>query len=142
MAPTRTFVDADVLIWAARGKESLSQAALTVLASPDREFVVSDFLRLEVLPKAAYHKQQGEEAFYRRVLAAAVETIPASPALVALAEQLAISYGLSAIDGLHVAAAITASAAEFLTAERTTSPLFRVQEIRMTSIRPMPRPTS
>jgi len=132
----RTFVDADVLIWAARGQDPLSKLAMDVLAAPDREFVVSGFLRLEVLPKAAYNKQPAEEAFYRRFLAAAVVSVPTSPSLIALAEQYAMRYGLSAIDALHVAAAQTGGVEELVTAERTTSPLFRVQELKIVSIRP------
>ena len=137
MATTRTFADAGVLIWAARGQEPLSSAAMQLLASPDREFVASDFLRLEVLPKAAYNKQPAEQAFYERFLAGVVLSLPTSPQLMALAEQQAIRYGLSAIDALHVAAAQLAKATELHTTERPTSPLFRVRELTVVSIRPI-----
>jgi predicted nucleic acid-binding protein len=133
----RTFVDADVLIWAARGREPLSEAAMAVLADPNREFVASDFLRLEVIPKAAYNKQAAEEAFYQRFFDAVALWCDISPPLIALAQQMAIRYGLSAIDAIHVAAAQTMAADELVTAERPTSPLFRVREFRIVSIRPI-----
>jgi predicted nucleic acid-binding protein len=136
VAIVRTFADAGVLIWAARGQEPLSSTALQVLADADREFVVSDFLRLEVLPKAVYNKQQAEAAFYERFFAGAALSVPTSPQLMALAEQNAISYGLSAIDALHVATAQIAGATELHTTERPTSPLFRVSELKIVSIRP------
>jgi predicted nucleic acid-binding protein len=137
MALIRTFADAGVLIWAARGQVPLSTAAMNVLIASDREFVGSDFLRLEVLPKAAYHQQLAEEAFYRRFFAGAVLSVPASPPLILLAEQQAIRYGLSAVDALHVATAQIAGATELYTTERPTTPLFRVREINVLSIRPI-----
>lgn len=136
MAAVRTFADADVLIWAARGKDTLSQAAMHFLAADDREFVASDVLRLEVIPKAAYHKQVAEEAFYERFFAAVIAWVDVSPPLMTSAETLAKRYGFSAVDALHVSAAISAGARELITAERRTSPLFRVQELVVVSIRP------
>jgi integrase len=55
VAKTRTFVDADVLINAFRGIGPTASAAQAVVDDPDREFVVSDILRLELLPK---HRQR------------------------------------------------------------------------------------
>lgn len=40
----RTYLDASVLIAAFRGKEHAAQAAMGVLADPDRTLVVSDHL--------------------------------------------------------------------------------------------------
>ena len=53
-----TFVDASVLIYAATKPTSVTFArrarALQVLTDPDREFVASEFLQLEVMPIAKY----------------------------------------------------------------------------------------
>jgi hypothetical protein len=51
----RTYLDAGVLISAARGKAPLATKALDILDDPNRQFVSSVFLKLEVLPKAVYH---------------------------------------------------------------------------------------
>jgi hypothetical protein len=46
-----TFVDASVLINAIVGKDTARKMrALSVLADPNREFVATEFLKLEVLP--------------------------------------------------------------------------------------------
>ena len=58
---TRTFIDASVLIAAARGKAAQAQEAMEILDDPDREFVSSDFTRLEVLPMPVYHGRADEE---------------------------------------------------------------------------------
>lgn len=57
MSGKRTYVDAGVLIAAARGKDDVAVKAIQILDDPDREFVSSPFLRLEVLPKAVYGKR-------------------------------------------------------------------------------------
>jgi hypothetical protein len=38
------------------------------------------------------------------------------------------------MDALHIAAAIEVGAAEFITAERPTSPLFRVRGVKVVSL--------
>lgn len=62
--PKRTYVDACVLISAFRGDEPSASAALAVLGDPARVFVVSDYLRLETLPKPTFHKNDAEVTFY------------------------------------------------------------------------------
>jgi hypothetical protein len=44
---TLTFVDSGELIAAGRGTHAASAAAIAVLADPTRQFVTSDFARLE-----------------------------------------------------------------------------------------------
>ena len=51
---TRTFLDAGILIAAVRGQEREAAHALAILEDPERSFLTSDFLRMEVLPKAIY----------------------------------------------------------------------------------------
>lgn len=64
----RTFIDAGVLIAAARGTEIGTARALQVLTAPNREFVSSLFLKLEVLPKAIYNQRIEEVEFYNAYL--------------------------------------------------------------------------
>jgi hypothetical protein len=49
--------------------------------------------------------------------------------------ELATRYGLSAIDAIHVSAALLGAADEFVTAEKPTKPFFRVREMPVISIR-------
>jgi hypothetical protein len=62
----RTFVDAGVLIVAARTTPGpIQAAALQLLDDPARVFLSSPFDRLEVEPKAHFHRRDAEAAFYR-----------------------------------------------------------------------------
>jgi hypothetical protein len=61
----RTYLDTGVLIAIVRGLPGSARAAVDVLEDPQREFVASAFLRLEVLPKALYQRRTAEVAFYR-----------------------------------------------------------------------------
>jgi predicted nucleic acid-binding protein len=54
--------------------------------------------------------------------------------LIQNAYQLAIRYGLSAIDALHIAVALQGVADEFITTEKPTKPLHRVPGIKIISI--------
>jgi predicted nucleic acid-binding protein len=135
VAKTRTFVDADVLINAFRGIGPTASAAQAIIDDPDLEFVVSDILRLELLPKPHYFGHTAEEQFNEAFFAAAIESVETTTAIVRAAEIDAKTFGLAAADALHVAAAKDAGVEEFITAEKTTSPLFRVIGISITSIR-------
>jgi len=60
----RTYLDAGVLIAALRRDPDLVHQIDGLLADPDRAFVSSVFLRLEVLPKAVYHKRAEDIAWF------------------------------------------------------------------------------
>ncbi|NEP43894.1 MAG: hypothetical protein F6K35_33605 [Okeania sp. SIO2H7] len=60
----RTFIDAGVLIYAARSQGEIAEKALEILEDENREFASSIFLKLEVLPKAIYNGQGSEVKFY------------------------------------------------------------------------------
>ena len=105
MKRIRTFIDSSLLIAAARGNQDISDRALAILDDPGCVFVTSDFVCLEVLPKAVFHVKQAEVHFYRAFFDRAKRTVKASSALVAHAQNEAEQAGLSAVDALHVAAA-------------------------------------
>lgn len=99
------------------------------LNDPDREFAASSlFVQLEVLLKAICNKQQAEESFYRSYFAAVSRW--AEPVDNAL--NVASTYGLSALDGLHVAAALAID--EVVTTEGPTKPIHRAGGIKITTI--------
>jgi predicted nucleic acid-binding protein len=66
---TSTFVDAGVLIAAACGIPKIAENALRVLDDPDRAFVTSVFVRLEVVPKPSHHGFKDQVDFYEEFLA-------------------------------------------------------------------------
>jgi predicted nucleic acid-binding protein len=124
---TRTFLDAGVLIAAIRGTPEIADRAMELLNDPERLFVSSDFVQLEVLPKAVYFQQAAEASFYRACFASVTEMVPVSQALVAQALEQAQRAGLAAMDALHVAAARVGEATELITVEHPRKPLFRVE---------------
>lgn len=129
----RTYIDASVLIGAFRGVEPIAARCLAVLDDPARTLVVSDYVRLEVLPKPVFQKRVEEVAFMEVVLDSA-ENITSSPQLTRLAFHLAISYNLGALDALHAAAALVGQADELVTMEKPSKPLCQIQELRVVSL--------
>jgi len=133
---TRSFLDAGVLIAAARGAGDIPARAHAILDDPARSFIASDYVRMELLPKALYHRQRQEALLYETYFARALRIVPVSAELMRQAYADACAFGLSALDALHIAAARLGGAEEFLTTERTIRPLFRVTGLAITSIAP------
>ena len=106
----------------------LFDRAWEMLDDPERVFLTSEFVRLEVLPKAIYLPLSNRagclhEFFYQRC----AECIPLSDALLTQTHLEAENAArLGALDALHVAAAKLGGAEEFVTTERLTTALFRV----------------
>ncbi len=132
--PKRTYIDTCLLIAAFRGEDDIGRKALAVLDDPDRILVVSDAVRLEVLPKPRYHCQQEEVEFYEAVFADA-QNLGWNANALRQAQALAETHGIDAMDAIHVAHALAAGVDEFVSAEKPTKPMFRVRSIAMRSIR-------
>jgi len=137
MLMKRTYIDASVLIAAFQGEDEMAQRALSVLDDPNRLLVVSDYLRLEVLPKPKFHKRQEEVEFMEAVFEKA-ETRESSPELTSQALSLACKYDLAAMDALHVAAAVVAGADELITLEKPIKPICKATEVAVQSLRSDP----
>jgi predicted nucleic acid-binding protein len=131
-----TFVDAGVLIAAARGSVDVSARAMSILDEPGRTFASSEFVRLEVLPKALFNKKADEADFYTEYFRSVSHWPPRFGALVKSAYDIGVRFGLSAMDSLHVAAALAVGADEFVTTEKRDKPLHRVTDLRVLSIQP------
>jgi len=125
----KTFLDTGVLIKAFQSPLEEGKKAFNIVTASDREFVVSDLLKLELLPKARFHKQSKEVAFYEDFFKSATLSIEISPVLVEKSIELASEYDLAPCDALHLSAAIEAQVDEFITTEKPTKPFFRVQEL-------------
>lgn len=125
-----TDVDSCVIIAAFAGKgEELAHRAIAVLEDPARRIASSHFVWLEIVPKTAQHAKRQLLDAYLKFFDDEVELyILASERLVRNAMRLARTYGLGAMDALHMAAALEAGCAEFVTAEKRTKPLFSVRE--------------
>jgi predicted nucleic acid-binding protein len=129
-----TFVDSGLLIAVAQGEDDVYEEALAVLDDPEREFVSSVYVRLEVLPIATRFEREDELAIYEAFFGVVSRWVPSSPELSNRALVLGCDYGLGAVDALHIAAA-EAEGAELVTPESPTKPMFLVTSITVTSIR-------
>ena len=108
MAKCKTFLDANIVITAFGGLPShrLSDRMEAARAKAELQFMLEFF-------------------------AGPVEEIPASSAITGVAVDLACRYGLGAMDALHISAAISAGADEFVTSDQK---LQRVREIKVALI--------
>jgi len=129
-----TFIDAGVLIAASRGTTDIARRALEILDDPGRSFASSAFVRLEVLPKASFHRRAEEVSFYEDYFRSVDHWVEPGTTLVESALALAQERGLSALDALHGAAALAANAAELVTTERRSRPIHRLTRIKVTTI--------
>jgi predicted nucleic acid-binding protein len=118
-----TLVDASVLINAIVGRDAARKMrALAVLGDPNREFIATRFLALEVLPIPTKYNRKREVAFYERFFNGIAAWVDPN-SIIQSAHNLACEHGLGAIDALHLAAAIAAGA-EFVSAEKPTKPVY------------------
>ncbi|MBZ5509659.1 MAG: PIN domain-containing protein [Acidobacteriia bacterium] len=133
---TLTYVDSGVLIFAAKGTTEAAALALPFLQDPAREFVTSEYVRLEVLPKPICFRNEVEVEFYNTFFRLNTRTIPTSVALLELAMEEACRTGLSALDAIHIACAVFSGAEEIVTSEKVTKPMHRTRLVRVVSIFP------
>jgi predicted nucleic acid-binding protein len=134
MTERRSYLDANILIAAWNGDDETRAWARAVLDDPRRRLVVSDFVRLEVLPKPSFHQKSLELAFMHTLLASA-EVVPVSAGMIQHALTLAGRYDIAPLDALHLAAAAEAGVDELLTLERPEKPMCRQTEVRVISLR-------
>jgi hypothetical protein len=130
----RTYVDSCVLIAAWQGTDEIWKDAMAVLDDPERRFVISHYLKLEVLPKPRFHKKETEVAFMEEFFARADEDVAPSAEIAAEAIDLASKHDLAPVDALHASIAKTAGVDELVTIERETKPLFRVKDVKVVSL--------
>jgi len=110
------------------------EAALRILTDPDRFFIASSFLVLELLPKAIYDRYAAEAEFYRAYFDSAQLWINDVGATVQIAQEESEHAGLNAMDALLVAAASQGRAEEFCTLESIDKPIYRTRLVRVTHL--------
>jgi predicted nucleic acid-binding protein len=131
----KTYVDSGVLIAAARGAGKLAQRALAIIGdTSSREFVCSDYVKLETIPKPKYYGREAELRFYEAYFSTAViwQGFDACHMDSAFAE--ACRSGLSSVDAIHVVVAALSGCDELVTSEKPTSAINRTKLIRVVSI--------
>lgn len=136
MTLIRTFLDTGVLISAARGVGEEAERALQILRDPNREFASSQFLKLEVLPKAIFNRRDLEIAFYEIYFDSIARWALEIDKTIEEGYRQATEFGLGAMDALHIAAALETKSSEFITSEKPNKSIHRTSSIAVISISP------
>jgi predicted nucleic acid-binding protein len=126
----RTFLDSGVLIAAARSLDPDGERALKFFEEPNRVFLTSPFVHLEVVPKAIFFRKQMERSFYDKYFQNAVWFREVDKIEVA-AQTEAARAGLGAMDALHLAAAHLSRADEFITTEKPNKAIHRSSLVKL-----------
>ena len=98
-----TYIDSGVLLSAANGEGRIAEKALEILGDSSREFASSEFVKLELIPKAIYNKQTEEAQFYEEFFSAVTYWATDLEKVVKDAYDIGCQYGLAAMDALHIA---------------------------------------
>jgi len=131
----RTYVDSGLLIAAARGNGKLGVRALEVLREGSaREFVSSDYVKLEILPKPTYFGREAELKFYNAYFSTVSEWLRFDVGHLEAAFEEACRAGLQSYDAIHVAVAAISGCDELITTEKPTSAIHRTTLMRIVSI--------
>lgn len=124
MSKQITFIDSSVLINAAVGPNAARRMrALAIIGDPNREFASTRYLQLEVLPIPTRYQKHKERQFYEQFFGKVAVWLDEA-SLIQPALDLACQFGLGAMDALHLAAAMSVNA-EFISAEKTTKPVYQ-----------------
>ena len=132
----RTYIDSGVLITAARGNAILSASAIEIISDATREFVSSEWVKLEVLPKARYFQRESEVRFYDLFFGRVSIWAPLTTDLLSAALEEASLNGLSAVDAIHIILAEVCGCEELITSEKHASAIHRTARLRIVSIQP------
>ncbi len=134
MAKVKTYLDSGVLITLARGTSDLETKVLNLLADPQRIFVSSMFLKLEVLPKPICYNNHDELRLYNGYFKLVQKWYDNFKRLSEESYRIACNYGLGGVDALHLASAILLKADEFITTEHHQKPMYKVKEVKVISL--------
>jgi hypothetical protein len=127
----RTYVDAGVLVQAARGVDGLSRPAIEILCETDREFVSSVLVRLEVLPMA---QSPSEIEFYETYFKQVAIWAPIDPHLLTTAVEEARTSGVSPLEAMHVVMAASTGCHELVTAEKKDTPIHGTKRVSVVGL--------
>lgn len=133
----KTYLDSCFLITAFQAKDpNLTGRAIEIIEDPNRMLIVSDAVWLEVMPKPHFEKQPYEKKFYEAIFEKALK-LDWRLEVLFKAHELAKDYGIAAMDAIHLAFALSAEADIFVTGEKSSKPMFRLngKGIQVYSIR-------
>jgi predicted nucleic acid-binding protein len=129
----RTYIDTGVLIAAAKGTEACSEAALEILDDPEREFVSSAFVRLELAPTGR-NGHPDQALFYEEFFGAVGTWSDDHDSIIQAAIAEVTHHPIAPLDALHISAAVSAGAEELVNTERPDRGINQTRLISVASI--------
>ncbi|HEY3839904.1 MAG TPA: PIN domain-containing protein [Bryobacteraceae bacterium] len=124
----KTYLDASVLLRAARGDDELSRSAIDILCDPEREFVSSPLVRMELLPLAV---DRAEIEFYETYFDRVSTWAQPNGHLMEAAIEEAQTSKVTALDAIHLVIAAAAGCEEFITAESRNTSIFTTKRLKV-----------
>src|SRR5260370_25415617 len=100
------------------------ERAIQLLEEPNRVFLTSPFIHLEVVTKSIFYRKRLEQSFYEKYFGSAT-WFRDIVRIEALARAEAANAGLGAMDSLHIAAAYLTNADQFITIEKPNKAIHR-----------------
>jgi hypothetical protein len=116
-----------------RGTHDIAHKAFEVINDNEIEIVCSDALWLELMPKPLFNKNQEEVEFYQAIFDQS-EYVRWDLEVLNDAKNIAKSYGIAAMDAIHVSTAVHSRVDSLYTTEKPTKPMFRVPSITIISL--------
>ncbi len=130
-----TYPDSGILIALSmqRPPHRTSQVA-NLLADPNRTFVSSDVLKIEVFPKPTFFREIYSTLLLENFFSICVKHIPITQDLYQKAYAEACRTGLSGMDALHIVSAHEAGADELITTEKITKAMYQTKLVKVRHI--------
>lgn len=124
-----------MLIAAARGQGRLGQRALDLISdTASHEFVCSEYVRMETVPKPTYFGNTLEIEFYEEFFSRVSMWLPFDKVHLEEAFREACKSGLSSFDAIHVVLASLTACDELVTSEKPVTAIHRTKRVRIVSI--------
>jgi predicted nucleic acid-binding protein len=131
----RTYIDSGVLVAAARGNGRLFERAIAIIRdTAAREFVCSDYVKMEIIPKPTYFGRQAELDFYDAFFATVSVWFNFDATHMQQGFTEACQSGLQALDSVHIILASLSGCDEVVTTEKPESAFHRTTLVRTVSI--------
>jgi hypothetical protein len=128
----RTFVDSCVLIGLGRLKEADRPLVMPLMYDPERQFVVSPFVELEVIPTPLRAGYLDQVRFYREFFTAADSVDPRR--IIEETLEVLLETSMPLADALHVGAASAAGCHELVTIEGARRAMHKNRRVKVVSI--------
>ena len=129
-----TYIDSGVLIAATRGQTDFSHVAFLALTDPSRLYASSVFVQLELLSISKKFRCTEQNDLYKVFFETVTHWAEDFSCITQIACEQSERYGLTAMDALHIGAAITVGASEIITTQGSDKPIHKNREIRVVSI--------